>query len=395
MPPIRYSRVVGKSKSYFMFLFSLCALALSGLVAAHFMDTNGHHVTGMTNRVVWGLPHVFAIFLIVGASGCLNIASIGTVFGRQDYKPLGRLSALVSIALLIGGLCVLVLDLGRPDRLIIAMTHFNFKSIFAWNILLYVGFLLIVVVYLWFMMEPRMKIYSRKVGVFAFVWRFILTTGTGSIFGFLVARKSYDTAILAPLFIVLSLVIGSAIFILAHSAIMRFGERPLRVPLISKICKLLALFLCLLFYMTLVQHLSFSYATERHGVEKFILAEGGIYTFLFWGVQILIGTLLPLIVFLVPYFNRLSFLLMGCCMVLLGGFAQLYVIIIGGQAYPLEIFPGYIVEDGFFSHSIAAYVPTIPELFLGVGGIALVVILVMMVIRILPFVEESSSSSVH
>ena len=82
-------------------------------------------------------------------------------------------------------------------------------------------------------------------------------------------------------------------------------------------------------------------------------------------------------------------------MVLLGGFAQLYVIIIGGQAYPLEIFPGYIVEDGFFSHSIAAYVPTIPELFLGVGGIALVVILVMMVIRILPFVEESSSSSVH
>ena len=63
MPPIRYSRVVGKSKSYFMFLFSLCALALSGLVAAHFMDTDGHHVTGMTNRVVWGLPHVFLIFV--------------------------------------------------------------------------------------------------------------------------------------------------------------------------------------------------------------------------------------------------------------------------------------------------------------------------------------------
>ena len=44
------------------------------------------------------------------------------------------LSALLAIALLMGGLMVLMLDLGRPDRLIVAMTHFNFKSIFAMNI---------------------------------------------------------------------------------------------------------------------------------------------------------------------------------------------------------------------------------------------------------------------
>ena len=95
----------------------------------------------MSNQIVWGLPHVFAIFMIVAASGALNVASLGTVFGRAAYKPLGRLSGLLSIALLLGGLAVLVLDLGRPDRLIVAMTSYNFKSIFAWNIFLYVGFL--------------------------------------------------------------------------------------------------------------------------------------------------------------------------------------------------------------------------------------------------------------
>jgi formate-dependent nitrite reductase membrane component NrfD len=42
---------------------------------------------------------------------------------------------------------VLVLDLGRPDRLIVAMTEYNFKSIFAWNIILYNGFFAIVAVY--------------------------------------------------------------------------------------------------------------------------------------------------------------------------------------------------------------------------------------------------------
>ena len=34
---------------------------------------------------------------------------------------------------------VLMLDLGRPERLIVATTHYNFKSIFAWNVFLYTG----------------------------------------------------------------------------------------------------------------------------------------------------------------------------------------------------------------------------------------------------------------
>ena len=32
---------------------------------------HGHVITGMDNQVVWGLPHVFAIFMIVAASGVL------------------------------------------------------------------------------------------------------------------------------------------------------------------------------------------------------------------------------------------------------------------------------------------------------------------------------------
>ena len=51
------------------------------MAAAYHMEHSGHWVTGMSNQVVWGLPHVFAIFLIVAASGALNVASIGSVFG--------------------------------------------------------------------------------------------------------------------------------------------------------------------------------------------------------------------------------------------------------------------------------------------------------------------------
>src|SRR3974390_142541 len=129
----------------------LAFLAL-GVGAALYMEEHGHIVTGMNNQVAWGLPHVFAVFLIVAASGALNVASLASVFRRTVYKPLAPLSGLLALALLAGGLAVLVLDLGRPERLIVAMTNYNFKSIFAWNINLYMGFAAIVAIYLFVQM---------------------------------------------------------------------------------------------------------------------------------------------------------------------------------------------------------------------------------------------------
>ena len=77
------------------------------------------------------------------------------------YKPLAPLSAVLALALMLGGLLVLVLDLGRSDRLIVAMTHFNFTSMFTWNVFLYSGFFGLVGVYLWTMLDRNVKSYIQ------------------------------------------------------------------------------------------------------------------------------------------------------------------------------------------------------------------------------------------
>jgi len=290
-----FREIEGRSKGYYGLLVLLLFGIGLGLVAAALKGTYGHHITGMNNHVVWGLPHVFAIFLIVAASGALNVASIASVFGRKAYKPLAPLSGLLAITLLAGGLAVLVLDLGRPDRLIVAMTHYNFKSIFAWNIFLYTGFIAIVAVYLWFMMERRMNPHSTKVGYVAFIWRLILTTGTGSIFGFLVAREAYDAAILAPLFIALSFSLGLAVFLLVLMAAYNWTGRPLGDAILRRLKNLLGIFVAGVLYFVAVYHLTNLYATRLHGVEAFLLVHGGIYPFLFWFVQIALGSVLPLV----------------------------------------------------------------------------------------------------
>ncbi len=385
-----FRELKGDGLKFYGALGSFGLAALFGLVAAYYMETNGHHVTGMNNQIVWGMPHVFAVFLIVAASGALNVASIGSVFGKTAYKPLARLSGLVAIALLVGGLAVLVLDLGRPDRLIVAMTTYNFKSIFAWNIYLYIGFLAMVAVYLWMMMEQRMNRYSHTVGVVAFIWRLALTTGTGSIFGFLVARQSYDAAVFAPLFIAMSFALGLAVFILVLVVSCATDDRLLGDYIVSKLGRLLGVFVAAVLYFVVVQHLTNLYAAEHLGVERFILLEGGSITALFWVGQIALGGLLPLVLLFHPALNKSrSNIYAAAGLVILGGLAQIYVIIIGGQSYPLVLFSGMEVKSSFFDGVVNSYLPSLPELILGIGGIAMAGLIIMIGMKVLRFLPDS------
>jgi len=390
MKSVQYREINGRSGGFYALLAALGALILAGLGAAWSMEHHGHVITGMTNRIVWGTPHVFAVFLIVAASGALNVASIASVFGRELYKPLARLSGLLALALLAGGLAVLVLDLGRPDRLIVAMTHYNFKSIFAWNIFLYTGFFAVVALYLWTMFERRMNGHTQRAGLLAFLWRLVLTTGTGSIFGFLVAREAYDSALLAPLFIVMSFSFGLAIFVLVLMAACRWSGRALGDAVLHRLGALLGVFVATVMYFVAVHHLTNLYIARQHDLERFILLDGGVYTALFWVGQVLIGGVAPLVLLFASGARRSrGTLAAAAACVIAGGLAQVYVIIIGGQAFPQLMFPGKEVSSSFFDGVVAAYVPSLPEVALGVGGVALALALTVVALKLLPFLPRS------
>ena len=383
-------QIDGNSINYWMLLALLGSFVLAAVGAHFYMEHGGHYVTGMNNQIVWGLPHVFAVFLIVAASGALNVASIASVFGKTAYKPLAPLSTLVAIALLSGGLMVLVLDLGRPDRLIVAMTIYNFKSIFAWNMIFYNGFFLIVGIYAWTMLQRNLNKYSRIAGFSAFIWRLALTTGTGSIFGFLVARQAYDAAIMGPMFVVMSFSFGLAIFLLILLATYKWTDRPLGDAIFIRLKNLLGVFVAGVLYFVVAQHLTNLYATEHHGVEAFILRDGGIYTQLFWYGQIIMGGLIPLALIYHPTTGKSrTAISIASLLIVLGGMIQMYVIIIGGQAYPLELFPGKEVTSSFFDGVVNSYNPTFAEGILGVGGFAVALFMVAFAVKVLNFLPES------
>ena len=369
-----------------IFLF-LGFLIVVGLASSSYMEHEGHYVTGMNNQIVWGLPHIFAVTLIVIASGVLNIASMSSAFNKKLYKPLAPLSALFAIAFLIAGLIILVLDLGRPDRLIVAMTTYNFKSIFAWNIFLYSGFFVILAVYIWSMLDFNVNKFSSLVGKIAFGWRIILTTGTGSIFGFLVAREAYSTAVLAPLFIVMSLLYGTAVFYLLLRVISRLHSIDIPDEITKNIRRLMIIFLLANIYFLILYHITNLYISKQIAVESFILLNGGGYTTMFWLGQVGLGLIIPLLYEMTNDEGRSFGLTITSLMVLVGGFFAVAVIIIGGQAFPLNIFPDHIIlESSFYDNVIHSYTPSIFEFGLGVGGTSLALIIILILITNLKFI---------
>ncbi|MCX7155147.1 MAG: polysulfide reductase NrfD [Rhodocyclales bacterium] len=379
------------------YLFAAIGGAVSalGVAAALYMEHSGHVVTGMNNQIVWGLPHVVAIFLIVAASGVLNVASMGSVFGRALYKSRAPLSGLLGIAMMSGGLAVIMLDLGRADRAIVAATHVNLTSVFGWNMILYPVFYGLVAVYLWTLMERRMNPYSKAAGLATFVWRVVLTSGTGSIFAFLVARQAYGTALLAPMFIVMSFAWGLAVFIPVQASMYAARCEALPPLVHQRMKNLLATFIAAVLYLTAVLHLANAYFAKNIAFEYFILFDSE-FAGMFWIGQVLIGSLLPLALLFNPATcKRTLWVNVAALLVIVGAYFHLYVFIIGGQAFPLDIFPGYDVKSSFFDGAVDHYTASLPEILLSLGGLGIAFTITVIGARALNFMPHDDRAKLE
>jgi molybdopterin-containing oxidoreductase family membrane subunit len=119
------------------------------------------------------------------------------------------------------------------------------------------------------------------------------------------------------------------------------------------------------------------------GVEAFVLRDGGVFTQLFWIAQIGIGCILPLVILLSPLGKQRFWIALASAFIIIGGIAQMYVTIIGAQAYPMQLFPGMKESSSFFDGVVHSYYPSLPELMLGLGGVAIALLLTTFAIKVL------------
>jgi Ni/Fe-hydrogenase subunit HybB-like protein len=373
-----FTAIEGRSFGYWKLVVFLGVLILMGAAAFIAVEIHGHGITGMNNKIAWGVPHIFAITLLVMASGALNLGSMSTVFAVKQFKQFGRFSAFLAIALLIGGLAVLMLDLGRPDRLLLTMMHMNFSSMFTLNVFLYSGFIVLCFLYLWSMFEYQQ--YTKLVGSTAFLWRVILTTGTGSIFGVLHAREVFHSAITAPTFVALSLSSGTAISALLLVSTFKYTKREMEDTIVFGLRNAFIFFTLLVTYLLVVEKFTQSYSPAFYDVQTWILT--GPYSMLYllgvWGALIIV----PMAILFNPSTgNSVRGMMWASLSSVIGTFAFVAHTLLAGQSYPLNMFPGYEVSSAFQDGAVATYSPAAVEFILGFGGIAITGIIYMLGIK--------------
>jgi len=67
----------------------------------------------------------------------------------------------------------------------------------------------------------------------------------------------------------------------------------------------------------------------------------------------------------------------------------MYVTIIGAQAYPLDLFPGLAEKSSYFDGEVHSYTPSLPELFLGLGGVAIALLVTTFAVKVLRLLPVS------
>jgi molybdopterin-containing oxidoreductase family membrane subunit len=111
----------------------LVVVVVIGLAAAIYQVQQGLIVTNMRNSFSWGLYIVMWAFLVGIATGGLMVTSSIYLFNIERLKPFSRVTALVALIATLAAMVVLLLDLGRPDRVFNMLIHPQFGSALIWD----------------------------------------------------------------------------------------------------------------------------------------------------------------------------------------------------------------------------------------------------------------------
>ena len=127
--------VTETTTTYYLWIAGLSCVALWGLYAYIHQLRQGLIVTGMRDQTSWGLYITdFVFFIGISHAGTL-ISAVLRVTDAGWRRPITRLAEGITVfALCIGGPMVII-DMGRPDRMLNLFTHGRIQSSIFWDVL--------------------------------------------------------------------------------------------------------------------------------------------------------------------------------------------------------------------------------------------------------------------
>lgn len=377
--------IVKKDELTRFWFFILLMFVGVGLWGWFIQIDKGLGVTGMRDYVSWGLYVANFVFFVAVSLVGLLISSVLQLLKFSWGKTISRCAEQIAIATVALAGIIIVMDMGRPDRLLNVFFHGRFASPIVWDLTVVSTYLAISVLLFYLPLIPDLAILRDRMGSKVPKWKLnlykflalgwngnaqqyatvyhavrvlmilIIPVGLSihTVTSWLFAatlRPGWDSTIFGPYFVVGAFVAGSAaLIILMYVYRMRYGLKDYFEDLhFDRMGKLLVLVCLVYLYFNINEFLVPAYKMKSaEGVHLKDLFTGS-YAFLFWFVQIA-GIALPILLIQLKYFRKPGPLAIISVFVLLSSWFKRYLIVIPTMEHPF--LPVQNVPEHFHHYS--------------------------------------------
>ena len=282
-------------------------------------------------------------FHIVGLhAGCSIVSISATLLGKEAYKPVAKIGAILVIILFTSSMFFLIFDLKQPLRFWYLFLHFNPTSPISWGTVCLTAYPLLTGLYIFFLFQGN-KRWSKIMGAISLPSAISVHGYTGFVLGFAKARVLWNTAVMPSYFLCSAMISGVALMLIV--AILRYQftyqdkpveERETDRHIINLLAVWMAAFMIAnVFYV--FSDITVMYYHTEDAFETVELVRLGEFGFLYIWVDNILGNVVPTIIILFRRTRQsLVFLFIAAALASIGVFVMRYVIVFGGQYVPLS-----------------------------------------------------------
>ncbi|MBI5932254.1 MAG: polysulfide reductase NrfD [Chloroflexi bacterium] len=327
----------------------------------------GEREVGYGSYVVWGLWVSMYLFLAGVATGSYMIAVLEYLFNVPMFKGTGKAALWAGLVTMPAALASIGMDLGHMDRIVNVYLRPNFMSLLAQMVWGYTLFLLVVIVTLWFAFKRPSGAFFKVVLWIGFFMAIFLSGGVGALLGVNASRPYWSVGLLSVQFPIFAFASGVSLMLIVVGWFMHFNDEEQRYHLFRWL-GWVAIALSLAKIYILWAYLSQAWYSQVPDVmvpfNEIIFGE---YWWSFWIIQIAIGTVIPLVLHMIPKLAHNKFWAGAIGVMVLVGFAAARANIVF-PAMSVEMLDG--LPTAFFGpHLNIRYFPSVLEWSVTLGVI--------------------------
>lgn len=378
-------------------LFLTACLAI-GLVSAIAVFSRGLVITNMSDTVPWGLWITVDLSAIALGAGAFTLSAIVYLFGLKRFQSIVRLAVFVGFIGYTSALLTLVMDIGRPDRFWHPWVYWNIHSVLweiTWCITIYLTIMVLefapVVVEApffdrWPWIRKIIHIIHKAAPVFALAGLLISLlhqSSLGATYGIVKSRPIWFKPSMPIMFILSAVAVGPSMT-MAVAYIIEWikGKKLIPEDVKRSIARFSGLALLAYVYLKFWDLAAVSYYGRTPAVSQsfYMLNQQTPYNFGFWFGEIILGIIIPVIIFLAPRFNKKpGNLVLGALLAVAGIVFNRWNVTVTGLFVPLSYSPGtlYQIEPGY-------YWPALVEWGVVIGIVGYALMMMTLGVRFLP-----------